>query len=206
MITNDNYLVPKKVPKYSCKKCDYFTSRRSQYQRHLATDKHKMITNDNKMITKSSKKVPKMHYCSCGRQYKYASNLSRHKKTCDKKFQTDDEEDEKSLNSDKMDKMLDIMREQQETLNKVIKKVGNTTNSHNKITFQLYLDNKCKDAQCLGDFTKNLTMTIEDLLAQRQIGFAGVGNVVVKNLQDMKMEDRPIHCTDVKKFQILYKK
>ena len=63
--------------------------------RHLATDKHQMITNDNKMITKKFQKTPKLHYCPCGKKYKYASNLSRHKKSCTKKPQIDDVEEQK---------------------------------------------------------------------------------------------------------------
>ena len=201
MITNDNFRKPQKTPKYSCKKCDFFSSNKKDFNRHLSTDKHKMITNDNKMITKKPQKTPKLHYCPCGKKYKYASNLSRHKKSCTKKPQIDDVEEKKEKKEDKMDTLLELLMNQQETINSVIKKVGNTTtNSHNtnNITFQLFLDKNCKNAVCLEDFTKNLTLSIEDLLNQKQLGFAGVGNIVVKNLTDMKLEDRPIHCTDVK--------
>ena len=30
---------------YHCEKCDYSTSRKSSYQKHLATQKHKMLQN-----------------------------------------------------------------------------------------------------------------------------------------------------------------
>ena len=31
--------------KFHCTICDYYTSRKSQYDRHLATDKHKILQN-----------------------------------------------------------------------------------------------------------------------------------------------------------------
>jgi hypothetical protein len=72
-------MVSKKVQKsslvYNCTCCDYSTIRPSQYERHLMTPKHRMITNGNE---KSSKQIQ----CDCGKVYKHLSGLSRHKKDC----------------------------------------------------------------------------------------------------------------------------
>ena len=72
-------MVIKKVPKssdvYTCEYCDYSTCRHSQYERHIMTSKHKMITSGNE---KSSKLIQ----CECGKIYKHLSGLSRHKKLC----------------------------------------------------------------------------------------------------------------------------
>ena len=60
------YNVDKKVPKSSadffCKNCNYTTSRKSQYDRHLMTAKHKMLTNVDKKVPKSSAPFQ----CDCG--------------------------------------------------------------------------------------------------------------------------------------------
>ena len=46
-----------KVPKFHCKFCDYYTSRKSQWKRHLETRKHAQSQMDNKKkVPKSSKK------------------------------------------------------------------------------------------------------------------------------------------------------
>jgi hypothetical protein len=67
---------------FECKKCNYNTCNKKDYNKHLKTKKH----NDNKMITKN------VHFCDCGKVYKYLSGLSRHKLNCFfKKNDTDDD-------------------------------------------------------------------------------------------------------------------
>ena len=36
---------------FNCKYCDYFTSKKINFTRHLSTDKHKNKENANKMLT-----------------------------------------------------------------------------------------------------------------------------------------------------------
>jgi len=72
----------KKFQYYSCDSCNYNTSRLSQYNRHLLTAKHKMITNDNKNDNVLVPKSSKAFECDCGKEYNFASGLSRHKKKC----------------------------------------------------------------------------------------------------------------------------
>jgi hypothetical protein len=72
-------LVPKSSDKFFCEKCDYSTSRKSQYLRHTQTDKHKRIHNDTELGKKSSQNV---FQCQCGNIYKHHSGYYRHKKVC----------------------------------------------------------------------------------------------------------------------------
>ena len=44
------------APKFSCISCDYNTSRKSNYETHLLSDKHKRVTNRLQMGLKSVKK------------------------------------------------------------------------------------------------------------------------------------------------------
>jgi hypothetical protein len=79
----DNFLVPKSsekvLKKIICESCDYYTSRKSQYERHLLTSKHiKNNLDKNKDNQNSSEK----YICKCGKIYKYLSGLSKHKKNC----------------------------------------------------------------------------------------------------------------------------
>ena len=73
-----NKKVPKSSNKYNCECCDYHTSRISQYNRHLLTAKHRILTNTNENSSKGSK----VHICDCGKEYKHASSLIKHRKKC----------------------------------------------------------------------------------------------------------------------------
>jgi uncharacterized Zn-finger protein len=58
--------------KYVCKICDYSTSRKSSYDKHILTPKHKLRI--------SEELYP--HKCLCGKQFTRNDNLQRHKKSC----------------------------------------------------------------------------------------------------------------------------
>jgi len=83
MDTNE---ITKKSPivsnfKFNCKKCDYHTNNKKDFNKHLATIKHKRKHMDNI-------EIPKCRTCShysctrCGKKYMWSSGLSKHKKKC----------------------------------------------------------------------------------------------------------------------------
>ena len=67
--------VPKSSDKFFCEKCDYFTSRQSQYDRHLSTDKHKNLKIPIYVCSENKK-----FNCMCGKNYSHLSTLYAHKK------------------------------------------------------------------------------------------------------------------------------
>jgi hypothetical protein len=67
-----------KSPKeYTCIFCEYNTSNKKDYNKHLQTDKHSRLTDTNNFIPKSEN-----NYCECGKKYIYVSSLCKHKKKC----------------------------------------------------------------------------------------------------------------------------
>ena len=79
---------------FCCEYCDYVTSRKSQYDRHLATDKHKMVVNTLN-ATNLEKKSSTIFKCICGKNYRYDSGYYRHKKNCEMINAEDENEKEK---------------------------------------------------------------------------------------------------------------
>ena len=73
----DNKL-QKVAKEYKCLCCDYITSRKSSYDKHILTAKHLMVTNGNKTVANNNNS----YICSCGKEFKYRQGLSRHKKNC----------------------------------------------------------------------------------------------------------------------------
>jgi len=73
----DDILVPKSSQEYFCKTCDYISCRKSQYERHCSTDKHKRMTTGLQFGAESSG-----HTCSCGKTFRYRQGLHKHRAIC----------------------------------------------------------------------------------------------------------------------------
>jgi len=84
---------------------------------------------------------------------------------------------------------------------------NNTINSHNK-TFNLhvFLNETCKDAMNISDFIESLQLQVSDLENVGKVGYIeGISNIIIKNLQALEVEKRPVHCTDQKR-EVMYVK
>ena len=184
--------------KYYCKNCDYGCKNKYNFNKHLSTTKHKMITNDNKMIKKSC------FNCACGKSYKFSSGLSRHLKVCTYTVEKCPPVPESPLSKD--DLIAELLKENNELLKKQIEQGkthitnNKTINNNQKININVFLNEHCKNAICLEDFIKNLQLTLQDVSKTSQLGFTeGVSNILIKNLNDLPVIQRPIHCSDVKR-------
>jgi hypothetical protein len=82
--------------RFHCAHCDYSTSKKSSWNQHLATRKHINATNAIFNAINATEKYAQevlLNICSgCGKKYKHASSLYRHKKICSKYAQTENEE------------------------------------------------------------------------------------------------------------------
>lgn len=65
-----------------CEKCDFRTFKRSEFDRHLATQKHKYLHVLTDTYTKNAKKRLTFS-CECGKNYTHRQSLYTHRKVCD---------------------------------------------------------------------------------------------------------------------------
>lgn len=203
-------MITKKVPKkYHCLKCDYITCRKSQYDRHLLTAKHKMELNDNEKSSKNNNYV-----CNCGKSYKFASGLSRHKLICNsvstisENNNNDDKNEDMHEELDYKNMFMSLVKqnvELQKTIQEIVPKIGNTTNNINqKIDVHMFLNDYCKNAINLQDFMNSLQISIDDLNHTTETGLIeGVTNTMINGLSKLQLHERPIHCSDIKR-DIMY--
>ena len=84
---------------------------------------------------------------------------------------------------------------------------NNTINSHNKtFNLQFFLNETCKDAMNIMDFVDSIKLQLTDLEKVGKIGYVeGISNIIVKNLNSLDENKRPVHCTDSKR-EVLYVK
>ena len=187
----------KVAAKYSCKLCDYHTSKKSNWNKHISTLKHKMVTTSGVKNSKSSLFKEK-HVCKdCNKEYKFKSGLSRHRQKC--------KMIEKNRMLEKTTREVEMLKNE---INKI--KDKNTTtiinNINNNLTIKIYLDEKCGNAITIDDFIKSLNISMSDLMNSQKQGFVnGMSNLIIKNLNTLQLEERPIHCSDVKNTQFFIK-
>ena len=183
--------------KYYCEKCDYGCKNRYNFNKHLSTTKHKMITNDNKMITKSC------FICPCGKSYKFSSGLSRHSKVCPYTVEKSPKSTE-AVSSENHALLLELKE-----MKEIMKKHGlgtvnnNNQTYNNKITVNVFLNEHCKNAMNLTDFIERLQLEATKI---PQLGYEDtVSNFIIQNLNDIPVVERPIHCSDKKRLQFYIK-
>lgn len=185
----------KVAPKFSCEACDYSTSKLFNWNKHISTRKHKMITNGNDLGKKVAAQND-LYICSdCGKKYKFKSGLCRHRKTC--KFI------EKNKNLTNLEKEVGDLKQQNKDLHN-----GTTiiNNYNNNLTIKVYLNENYGNAMSIDDFVKNLQITLDDLIETEKQGMVeGMSNLIIKNLNTLQVEDRPIHCSDVKNSRFFIK-
>ena len=202
-------LVPKSSENFVCEACDYVTCRKSQYERHLSTPKHKNTTNTTINTTNLVPKSSENYICECGKEYKHHSSLWSHKKKCNYNNDTDNNNSEIKELKELMKYLMKENSELKTMMFEVIKNGthNNTTNSHNKsFNLQFFLNETCKDAMNIMDFVDSIKIQLSDLENVGKLGYVdGISNIIAKNLNSLDETKRPVHCTDTKR-EVMYVK
>jgi len=220
MTLNDKK-IPKNPANYFCSNCDYNTVSRKDFNKHLATDKHKKMTNDDEKSQKIAKYV-----CSCGKQYKYRQGLFNHTKKCNTTVTDIIEVKQKSEeiieHKNGYEKIINdlintvqeqnkIIQEQHNTMKDMIPKIGNSNiNNGNinivKIDNITLLNDKCKDALSINEFIESIDIDVKDLLYTAKKGLPnGISQIIVEHLNNLPLVKRPIWCSDKKRKKLFIK-
>jgi hypothetical protein len=208
-----------KIPKnFGCNFCDYYTSNKKDYDKHLLTSKHKKNRNGS---IKEVKEVNKSQIfdCICGKICKTHSGMWKHKQKCVSVQITNTEMTNKQTN-DSEDLINYLMKENTEFKqllieqnNQMIELAKNSSNysinnnSHNKtFNLQFFLNETCKDAMNIMDFVDSVKLQLSDFENMGKIGYVdGISNIIVKNLKKLDVTLRPVHCSDSKR-EVMYVK
>jgi len=214
---------------FICVKCSFKCSKKSNYNKHLLTAKHKMLENAGNKKSKNAE----LFKCVCGKEYKHNQSYYRHKKKCihnnadcDSTTTTTTTTNDNSTilniitqNKEIMDALVlqneELMKKNSELTNAIIKqsntiqelvpKIGNNnTTNNNQFNLQVFLNEDCKDAINFSDFIKQIQVSFEDIENQAESGYVkGISKLFIENLKELGTNKRPIHCTD-KKRKTLY--
>ena len=219
---------------FYCEICDYKCSKKFNWTRHLLTSKHLMEINGNDFGAKTSKKGQIYEYMceKCDKLFQTNAGLWKHKSkgTCIKTESIFEEKNEvinlyKNTINDKDELIITLLKQnaelikgQQDMLVKISENGINNnnsnyshntthTNSHNKaFNLQFFLNETCKEAMNIGEFVESIKMELCDLENIGEVGYIeGISNIIVKNLKELDITKRPVHCTDKKRETVYIK-
>ena len=117
-------------------------------------------------------------------------------------------------NKDLQNLLLQQAKSHTELVNKLVEREpmnsninsNNTINNNQKFNLNFFLNETCKDAISIQEFIENIRITFDDLIAIGNDGFVnGVSDILIKELRDLEINKRPIHCTDSKRETIYLK-
>jgi hypothetical protein len=197
------------APNFVCKNCDYICSKKTDYEKHLLTSKHEKRTNLNILEQKISENLQQYICKKCDKKYKARNSLWYHEKKC--KTEKCEKEIKKSDELTDKEVIMMLIKKNDELQNMMIKVIENGThnithtNSHNKaFNLNFFLNETCKDAMNIMDFVDSIKLQLSDLERVGEVGYVeGISNIIVKNLKELDVTQRPVHCTD-KKRETLY--
>jgi len=190
---------------FICNYCDYITSRKYNFNEHLLTPKHIKMTNvtiNETNVTAKPVKPATPILCDCGKNCNNRTSLWRHKKNCNYIVKENIIE-----NITDKDLIMMLVKQNSELLEVIKNGTHNTTNtnSNNKaFNLNFFLNETCKDAMNIMDFVDSIKLQLSDLERVGEMGYVeGISNIIVKNLKELDVSQRPVHCTD-KKRETLY--
>jgi hypothetical protein len=216
---------PKNAKLFTCDKCYFQCSKKSEWIRHITTRKHKnadkRLTNTDKIAPKNAKNA-KSFKCDCGNTYVHRQSLHKHQNKCsiivgncetqligglveqssltEKMIELIMSKNQEFL-SEFMDKMVHIMP----TIHNTDNSTTNMTNN-NQFNINMFLNEQCKDAMNIGDFIRSLPITAQHFENTKNNGLTDtLTNMMVDGLNNMEVIERPIHCTDQKR-KVMYVK
>jgi hypothetical protein len=224
--------LPQKTPRFLCVDCDFKTSNKKDYSRHILTAKHLEMT---KKITQKEQNpeitsvLPQQNKfaCVCGNVYTYNSGLSRHKQKCKPLNNKTTEEPTSDTNPDlkSSENLIQyLLKENSEFKNLIMELVKkdfinntnnntnnnntiNNVNSHNKsFCLNVFLNDTCKGAMNMSEFVDTIKIQMSDLENFAHMDYPdGVSKILLKNLNNLDINLRPIHCSDLKRETVYIK-
>ena len=151
-----------KIPKYICEECNFKSSKKSDYTRHLTTAKHLMTTRG---LQKSANAV----WCECGKGYSCRQNLYRHRAKCAflreksanyQEYEFDSENETKTMNTESI---LNVIKQNQDFKDMLFEQSRQLHETHEQlmksneqnISMQIKLLDAFKDGKTIVNTTTN---------------------------------------------------
>jgi len=200
--------------KYVCLICDYSSSHKHHFKKHIECKKHEKYTYLHKSVksvnnTQTNTTTKKEYICQCSKSYKHRQSLYYHKKRCVGDIVSDDnteQNDRKTLIYENKILHLELKYEKEisnlkNTILELSKNKQIFTNAFNncfntKNEIKIFLTEQCANAISIQDFIEQLTITIDDLTKTKNNTVNGISSILERNLKPLSLTTRPVHHID----------
>ncbi len=201
---------------YLCKKCEYSTKLKNNFQLHLKSQKHKRAEDK-----------PKTYRCKiCNESFTKYNPYWRHKNNCSMISKQSCEEIEDAGGKEELEdsltdrevnlQILTYLKNDAAMKSSIIELLkgfqpGISLNNCNNTTtntfnLQVFLKETCKDAVNLSEFIESINISLKDLDEIGNIGYVdGISQIIIRKLRELGETKRPIHCTDAKRQTLFVK-
>ena len=215
---NEHFFWPKN---YMCEFCaEHFASRSSYYrhknlcviffkkraQNELKTSKNEQKTSKNEQIIKNlqNENTKKNDFCDFGENV-----FNNSEKKDFNNLEKSELRHLKKMNTILINQNTVLINQKQHLEKKngdTINNSNNMTNSQNtnNISINMYLNEYCKNAMNLTDFVEKIKLELGDIKMESNYVDC-VSNILIKNLKNLDVTERPIHCSDKKRLQFYIK-
>lgn len=180
-----------------CAQCGFACAKQGNFDRHLKTKKHAQAGQAKDLTCPE-----------CAKSYKTASGLWKHSRQCAAPTNLvmrvlEENKELRALlvqqqddHAKKQEALLSHLQTQQQQINELIPRIGNTTNRFN---LNVFLNEECKDAVNWDDFISSLQLQLEEGAAD------GFIKTICEGIQGLGLHKRPIHCLDLKRKKLCLK-
>ena len=199
--------VAKVAKEYFCETCNYKCTNKTNFEKHLATVKHKkrlLEISGNEKVANVAKVAEKLICPKCERVFKSNSGLWKHNQICKKSEQTIQQP---VTNEFVLEALTNMATQFTDAIKEIAPNLGNnnTTNSNNtnntnQFNINVFLNEDCKNAINMSDFIKSIEVSLEQLDLTKTKGLEkGITQVIMDNMNKLSVHERPLHCTDTKR-------
>ncbi len=221
-----------KSPNYFiCETCNYKCCKQSEYNKHILTSKHKILQNPTSSLnTKNYACECGKIYKHSSTLYAHKKICNFKEEIKNTNIDVNEADINELNNIITPELIINIIQQNQEFKDLLIEQnkqnyelqrqmleisKNNTTtnisnsmnNSHNKtFNLQVFLNETCKDAMNIMDFVDSIKISLSDIESIGELGFVnGMSKLIIKNLNALDENMRPVHCNDLKRSSLFVK-
>ena len=204
-LTNTNLTIS-----YNCDVCDFTCNKKSDFERHMNTIKHKRhtavipVNNEVSTLTDIVKDIIISNQSS---QQQFMNEMFKHNIDIQQNMINEIMKSNQELVKSNQELQQQVVELSNKQPIQQITNVVQQNTQNNSFNVQVFLNEQCGEAFNLSDVLKSMVITNEDLVYNTQVGFVkGMTAIIKREMCDkIPLVKRPVHCTDIKRETVFFR-